>query len=69
MAKLTYAQIRNIQDEINTIGHRMAASYALTTYECLFASVMVDLPEAKQMELVGSLGYLKTRVEAIRDGK
>ena len=61
MAKVTYQEIRSIQDTITTTGY--AANYVLGAYEVLLAQIVADLPAYKQKEAILSLESLKKRVD------
>ena len=65
MSKLSYAEIREIQDEIRPMGNHMAMAYALGVYEVLVADVMATLPERVQKEFVHNLETLKNRVDQL----
>ena len=59
--KKTYAEIRDLQDTINTTGY--AANYVLGAYEVLLAQIISELPATKQKDAVQSLENLRNRVK------
>ncbi len=63
MKKMTYQQIRNVQDTIPCNGYR--ASYVLGAYEVMLAQLVAELPAAKQADVIRSLESLKARAEKI----
>lgn len=64
--KLTYVEIRNLQDTIQHRGNSAPMAYMLGAYESLIASIVAyDLPAHKQKEFVRSLESLRERVAQI----
>lgn len=66
MKKLTYSQIREVQDTIEKAG--MQGHYVLGAYESMLASIIADLPKHKQMDAIRSFESLALRVKSIDSG-
>lgn len=65
--KVSYSQIREVQDSIQKVGYQ--AHYVLGAYEVLLASIIADLPKAKQLDAIRSLESLAVRVQSVATGE
>jgi hypothetical protein len=63
MAKMTYGDVRSVQDTIPT--HGMQGQYVLGAYGVMLADLIADLPKHKQAEYIDSLNRLAVRARAI----
>ena len=65
--KVSYSQIREIQDSIQKVGYQ--AHYVLGAYEVLLANIVADLPKAKQLDAMRALESLAARVQNVATGE
>lgn len=61
--KLTYSDVRIVQDSIPTAG--MQGHYVLGAYGVMLADLIAELPKHKQAEYVESLNRLAERAAAV----
>ena len=65
MSKLTYSDIATELRETSQVSMQTKGSYAYATglYESILASLVVDLPKHKQMEVIRGLQSARERMQ------
>lgn len=65
MAKVTYNDVRTLQDTIATTGY--ASDYVLGAYGVMIAEMISEMPASKQKAYMEDLKNLKQRVDLLAD--